>query len=85
MRQTSNPTSRTETPAIYARANLADIYSSCFPCYNRSLAPSAQYKEAASKETAEAEARDAKARLEWALAHKDWTAEDFRGDLQRRV
>jgi hypothetical protein len=27
----------------------------------------------------------AKALLEWALAHKDWTAEDFQGDLQRRV
>ena len=37
------------------------------------------HKEVASKEATKVLADHAKARLRWALAHKDWTAEDFRG------
>ena len=48
-----------------------------FPFDHRSLAPSAQYKRWLVKKRPELKAERAKARLQWALAHKEWSAGDF--------
>jgi len=66
----------------YTREQIRRIYAPHVASHHRSLVPSAQYKEVAREEATEATGGTREARLQRALAHKDWSAEDFQ---RRRV